>query len=460
MAELEKLQHSPIEPIYRQERPNEAIELGSWGVEFQHDGATRRGNAALTLRFVPDNRFEVFVPTDVLTQRFMWTFGLIGSGSKTFALVDRGVSFDAFCTAAGDDRGGAIFTPSRSLMVATQPSSSLMSAVFHLFNFPAFYATEDYVLMHGETLREGATRCGRAVLKADGWRISIAATSRTRELCKALESQGGYVITHVGRIEREDGAAFTSESLEGLLGGFHHFLSFALGRWAGLALTVGFDADGGRCYEEWGLRQTADGEWRGASSWLDRHHAEVLSETFPGFMALWTNSLWNQPLRHTLYWYMGACDRRIGIGTDTGLIIAQAALEVLAWTHCVLDKKLASRKEFKPGGLSAAGKLRLLLTSLGVPLAIPAHFSGLQGAGRGKWKDGADAIAGIRNSLVHPDSPTTFGGQAYYEAWRLSLWYIDMVLLRLCGHTGSYSNRLASQRSVGQVEQVPWSPPT
>ena len=72
-----------------------------------------------------------------------------------------------------------------------------------------------------------------------------------------------------------------------------------------------------------------------------------------------------------------------------------------------------------------------------------------------KWLDGAEAITEIRNAIVHPSKELNLPDGAYCDAWRLSLWYLDLVFLRLLGHEGEYGNRL-SKRSVGEVETVPW----
>ena len=77
-----------------------------------------------------------------------------------------------------------------------------------------------------------------------------------------------------------------------------------------------------------------------------------------------------------------------------------------------------------------------------------------------KWKDGPHALTDIRNSIVHPDKDKRpeFMGDSYYQWCQLSLWYLDLVFLRLCGHKGYYANRLlASGRCEGQVERVPWA---
>ena len=63
----------------------------------------------------------------------------------------------------------------------------------------------------------------------------------------------------MGEITRADGAKFSSEQLESVLTTLQHYLSFCLGRWAGVSMPVGFDVDGNRVYERWGIT-LADGE--------------------------------------------------------------------------------------------------------------------------------------------------------------------------------------------------------
>ncbi|MFM9959634.1 MAG: hypothetical protein ACKV2Q_00205 [Planctomycetaceae bacterium] len=298
-------------------------------------------------------------------------------------------------------------------------------------------------------------------LKADGWNVAISATPKTTELTKRLKAEGGFIITHVGKIERDDGSCFSSQEISEFFPCLHYFLSFTLGCWAGVAFPVGFDVDGSRVFEQWGLPMASDGPWNGNYSWFDSHHGEILPQVFPGFVALWKSDLWHTPLTEALYFYLGACSGSVEIGVDSGLILAQTALERIAWTYCVQDRKMVSKEAFKPRGLSAANKLRLLVSSLGIPLSIPSSLPVLSAAPKAspsiKWQDGLDAITGIRNAVVHPDPGTPLPEGSEYEGWLLSLWYIDMILLRLCGHTGKYANRLVPQRWVGTVESVPWA---
>jgi hypothetical protein len=456
MTETLRVRAPIIDPIYRQNAPNEPIEFGHVQIQFDHRGNVHEDTATARLIFQPKDEMRFVCPLDDKPWNFPW--GLMQNGpEKRITLPDRKIGFDATFVTSGERHGGIVFSPTRSAVTVTPPSTSITRCIFHVFNFPKFIASDDYILLVGEEPHLGGCRCGRIALEFADWELTIAATGETGDLVDELEFRGGYLLTHVGRVIRKDGTAFSSDELNKILLGLHYFLSFALGRWGGTALPVGFNSSGERCHEEWGIRMTADGAWGGSGSWFDAHHGDLLVQVFPGFMSLWTSELWKEPLSHALYWYLGACDRRIGVGVDTGLILAQTALESLAWTYCVRDRKLASADDFGRRGLPAAEKMRLLISTLDIPLEIPPELRALHAKRGKKWSDGPDAITGIRNSLVHPGSRAKLPKGSYLDAWRLSLWYIDLVLLRLCNHQGSYANRL-KKRWVGMVEPVPWKP--
>jgi hypothetical protein len=117
---------------------------------------------------------------------------------------------------------------------------------------------------------------------------------------------------------------------------------------------------------------------------------------------------------------------------------------------------MVSPNAFKQRGLSAADKFRLLVTSLGIPTAIPGSLSGLIAPKGQRWDDGLDAITSIRNSIVHGDAAHPLPDGAEVDAWKLVLWLIEMAVLRLCNYNGRYSNRLV-HKWAGQTELVPWA---
>lgn len=458
MSERIRTDKNLIDPIYFQSRANESIEIGEVPVRFTFNGTEFRKTAKVRLRFTPKHRLFFTVPLDDLPHILMLQFLAIENPIFKLVLEDRNLEVETFYAGISDELGGLVLEPKTSGIAATQPTTSIQKVTFHLFNFPSFHGPENYVIVKGDPGLESHIGCEMVTLRADGWTIVIAATEMTSDLVKSLKSDGGFVVTHVGTMSRDDGTVFDDEQLDELLSCLHYFLSFALGRWAGLALPVGVDVSGNRVFEEWGLRHISSGVWNGGCAWWDSMHSELLSEVFPGFVVLWKSDLWQRTLHEALYFYIGAKEGN-GIGVDSSLILAQAALERLSWNYCVFDKKLVSEAAFQPRGLKGPDKLRMLLSSVGIPLLIATDLQALNSnLGKNKkprWHDGPHAITDIRNAVVHPDPKTPLEPNSEYDGWRLAMWYIDLVVLFLCGHQGRYSNRLTT-RWAGTLEWVPW----
>lgn len=452
---LDKLDEAPISPVYLQTEPNASIDLGLTPVEFTLDGTLYREDARVQMRFLPDKRLLFTIQPDTPLSFGTVGYSLVEQGSMTLSLVDYGgQSFDGYCISAHG--GASVLVSQSSVVTATPPSNDISTAIYHLFNFPRFLGPDDYVLVDGEPPRLHSKRCGRISLTADGWRITIAAIDETDGLDNALKAEGGYVITHMGKGEREDGAPFSSEQLADLLSCLYYFLSFALGRWAGVALPIGVNQNGENVFEQWGVPHVDPNHWNRSFSWFDEHHPELLPEVFPGFVARWNDEVWAKALKTAIYWYLTANYGGTVVHLDAGIILAQTALERLAWTYCVEDRKMVSESAFLPRGLSASDQVRLLASTLGIPAEIPPSMKALNARRGSKWVDIPDAITSIRNTLVHPGKNDPLPERSYYEAWQLTMWLLDLALLHLCGHSGQYADRLSS-RWVGDVSDVPWA---
>lgn len=448
---LEELGSSPVRPVYSQVKPNQAINLGSVPVDILYEGGSAPATVRVVMRFLPNRRLLFLAKAAGIGPAL--GHALFTSKDLKLRLMNRDVTVDAFCLASGSE--GVTIVSKRLPIAVTPPTNEIVKLVFHIFNFPEFLGNQDYSLHRHSDSGEGYQRCGRAVLTSDGWTITIAETDRCGDLCKALKKQGGFVITHTGSIERQDGSAFPSDQVQDLLQCIYYFLSFALGRWVGIALPIGFDRTERTVFEEWGEPTTPPGAWAAGFSWFCPHHGELLPEVFPGFLAKWKDGFWNRSLRQCLYWYISASGWGTGVAPDIGLILAQTALELLAWTYCVQHRKMISAEAFDPGRLSAADRLRLLASAFHLPLEIPSCLQKTRSAG--KWKDAMDAISGVRNEIVHPRARAGAPRHLGHEVWKMSLWYLDMVLLSLCGHQGVYMNRLRESGWVGETERVPWA---
>lgn len=179
----------------------------------------------------------------------------------------------------------------------------------------------------------------------------------------------------------------------------------------------------------------------------------MMPALFPGFMKRWHQPLWNDALRRSIWWYISGNLQAGGI--DGGIILAQVALELLAWVMLVEDGHVVSRRGFED--LPAADKLRLLLDRMHVPLTVPGSLPSLAAFGPPNIPYGPFKFVEIRNAMVHPKNRTAVdrADDAVVEAWELGLWYTELAILFACGYSGSYVNRNVVQWA-GEVEPVPW----
>jgi len=450
-----KTKTSVIKPIHHHTKPNRALDLGSETVAFEYKGKKHKATAAVSLRFLPKAKLVFRVAWPKSKPFLGWDLLSEENGNHHLIFPQRRVSVNVLTSGHGDNWFECV--PKTSVVTMTTAKRRLYRAVLHLFNIPNFYGPESYIITKGRGRFPEGTLCGRSTLQADDWHITIAATDRTSSLCKTLGEEGGFAMTHVAEVVKSDGAAFSSKLLENLIQALHHFLSFSFGRWVGVALPIGYSRTGQTVWEQWGFPVVNQGKWSASFSWFDEYHGEFLSDAFPGFWKMWTDEVWQKSLSNAIYWYIGANGEGRTISTDKGLVQAQIALELLAWTYCVQDRKMLSAAAFnKPGCLPAADKLRVLASSLGVPLEIPSKLRALRSKRGTKWADAMDAITGIRNTAVHPNKKEQIRHERGYEAWNLAQWYLEMILLKLFAYKGQYANRLVS-RWAGQVEPVPWA---
>lgn len=409
---------------------------------------THAGEADVLLRFLPTPRVVIQarfqMPSDVALS-MAWN----DSFDPAFALD--GQRIDGF--------GGKRRTDGDCLELAWNPgreplergdaqSGELVCVVSHLFNFPDFRGG-----------RHAASKAGTVppmlVLDEGDWRISIHALPgkmATAEAWNRIREEGGCFLTHVMKLEHKNDAPFSVAEAKKQIIALTHFLSLVKGSSLWAVCDVGLDAKGNRIWESFCAPRLGNPPY----SWADRFHGHQVEVLFPLFAKRWKQSdAWRDCLDHAIYWYNQANTGDGQPGIDSAMILVQAALERLAHHHAVVDRKMISAEGFK--GLKASDKFRMLFSSLSIPMDIPASMSAIQNAAkRCAWVDAPHAITDIRNSLVHPDTKKRVK-DCYFEAWKLSLWYLELSILAMCGYKDTYQSRLTATH-VGQVEQVPWNP--
>ena len=350
---------------------------------------------------------------------------------------------------------------------------ALASVLFHVPNLRA---------CTGEGIRDATGNCSglrRAVMEGGGWRITLdqigeharrhvgkprdavddgPCAAPNQEFLRSLRESGGYGITHVGRIERTDEQVFSSDDVKDLEEALFRFLSFCRGAWTGPLLAVGLDENGNQAWEEY--RDWKVERWRRVHFWYRGCQTDVLASTFSGFVRRWKDKTWTDVIKHAVHWYVES--NMCAGAVEGGIILSQAAFELLAWTLLVEEQKAISPNGFEK--LPASDQIRLLLHACNIPTAVPESLTALVSAAKAlKWTDGPQAIAETRNALVHPNPKKRrrldrAGTGARIDAWSLALWYLELALLRLFDYNGSHFNRLQREGWAGDpVERVPWA---
>ena len=244
-----------------------------------------------------------------------------------------GLSCKVSITGVGMSKEGAYCRGLLATPVVMGTGLECNQVVFHLPNFFKFV---------GEPIRNRnlMTWRGRLCLRSDKWKIVLDPVQILGELIKALNSQGGFALTHTGSLRRADGGEFSYGEADDLLEALY-FLSFCRGFWCGPILAA-VRLNDVNVWQEW--THTRLTPWKYVESWFPQHNVvnsvHEINQAFRGFMARWEDDLWKEPVKHSIHWYV---ESNIGAGGIEGaIVLTQTALELLGWLYLVEDPRTRS----------------------------------------------------------------------------------------------------------------------
>lgn len=432
----------PLEGIYFH-NVNEDIKLVEDNVIIDPKGAKILGSANISLKILPNPKtiiniyptafLKMFEPSRKVTVEFK---------KSKLTLEVRVTGFEV-----GKEIKVKAITPYEIFI--GDPKDKVEKIILHLFNFPKLSGVDGvYVEKNQKRYLKGLTN-----VQAEGWNIIINEVKNLKDKIDTLRSTGGYSISHILEISKTNSKSFTYINAKDLIRSLSRYFSFCRGYFTVPILSVGLDRNDKKVFERW-IKEPID-SWRDNLSWFDSEHGNLLREVFPGYLKLWKDKLWSDPITHAIYWYVLSNSMT---AIEPPIILAQTALELLSWTYIVKDKKYLSKDGYKK--VSASDRISLLCSYLNIPIEIDEELKDLTKLAKCFNWNGPKAITEIRNFIVHPEkegTPISKQKLPLQDVWRLSLWYLELVLLHLFKHNGVYSNRLTSNKFVGQVENVPWA---
>jgi hypothetical protein len=420
------------------------LDLGTGPIEVQFDSRALQAHADATVKLQPRFRLSLRAQfNDVAAFSLGIDAKRVTIRFRNFDQADA-IVIDTSFSSEGVSKIEFLPSPQR---LAFREGHKLSTITFGVLNFSPFMGPEDFFFTEPSSTSSSYAsrrRLGRAVLIGNVWKFEIQELPDTDKRISRLTAQGGFDVTHAVRLTRVDNSEFDIVEAEQQIQRLYLFLSFARGAWTPTIISTGYDANGRKIYEDWGVRIGTP--WESTQGWFDLHHSEALGELYPGFDRLTQTQGIGKATSNALYWYLRSNRGGEGSGIDSGIILSLAALERLASAFLPTD--------FQDEPL--ASRIRETLSRLDIPVAIPDALENL-GVGKGFWRDGPEALTKIRNELVHPNKRITDSiGKFIPDAWQLGQWYIELIVLRLCDYSGNYSNRLKA-RWVGEVERVPWA---
>jgi hypothetical protein len=468
-----------LRPVYLTETPNQPILLYEGDLEISQHSDQIQGHGKVEYVWFPsphikfefsnqDQNIDNIVLDCVRNYPILLTLSKINVSVNVFIGSSLSGGND------GNFVSGRIKEP-----IAQGIGKDLTYVLFHVVNFHDFIENQPTKL---KTDSGNLNSPNQVVFEVEDWKITLDQLETAKDNIKYLSSQGGFAITHVGKLEKSDGQTFSADEAIEFLDIFANFLSFARGFRVPQILLVGYDMEGNKIWQYWD--SSSRSSWKYVDSWFPTNNAKVLAEVFPSFSACWRE--WQESEKLALYNYLEAN----AISTmAVQIVLTQMALELIA------------KKEGQNQG-SASDKFRALFNKYKIPVNIPfdrpskktSNFDDIfipqcpplvesliklknklqqelkekieQETNETKKQkldkelqqiDAPYIFTKIRNNIVHSKKDIENLSDYLNSASDLGLWYLELVFLAMFDYKGCYTNRLLRYRQNGQTEPVPWS---
>ncbi|MFD2966285.1 HEPN domain-containing protein [Sphingobacterium bambusae] len=300
------------------------------------------------------------------------------------------------------------------------------------------------------------TSRNRLIFDNESYQIILDKNLDYNDALNLLQEKGGFRLLYSGELTSKK-KALTLENSKDVFDCLGTFLTFLNGRRTSAMFQQGIFDQETKWFDYTDYIIDPHKEVR---SWTVRNSIESHDALWKSFSRLWKNSDDREFLRTAIYWYVEANSGDLFL--EGPIIMAQTAIELLYNWYIVEQKKFILGKDAE--SITAANKLRLLLSQLNISHEVPIAFQSLSKfvAGNKEINDAPEAVVQIRNAIVHSQQEkrkklSKIDSKTKYQALHLCIWYIEMALLKILGYNGKYSNRCSKEMVLARtVEDVPW----
>lgn len=444
-----------IDAIYTTKEINQAITLYEGKMCLKQsekpDSEYVNGNGAITFNWLPKPRIEykLSLESTNFSSHKVSKYSYLDLPNSTFKV------FPAFLK--DGDRPYCLGVLKHKNGI--QESQKISYVKFHIANFHQYMESGIF-----NSLSSPQILSGRLRLTSCKWEVTIDSLSSQNEQYQELKMRGGYLITHVAKLEKVNRENFSTEEATEVLSALDYFLAFVRGLWAAPILPVGFDENNNCVWQLWEAPKVSSRQ--AVNSWFPTNKPHSVTHAFKGFMKLWNDPAQKNHLKLVIHWYVESNLQSGGI--EGSILMAHSAFELIYNSGLVKIAKDLSSKDIKKKG--AEEKMVEILKYFNLPSSyteIPddsepktiksaaKNFKEIKG--RGLIED----IVFIRNRIMHPkmheDSQHILDSlELRKETLKTYLWYLELVLLSLFGYKeGFYNDRFNTHSHLGCHDYFP-----
>lgn len=298
-------------------------------------------------------------------------------------LLEANMLLEAF----GTSLDGRSFTGTITGIAESYTGKEIQYVTFYVPNFADFI---------GEPIRDSGTRNARAARMSfafENWQIVIEGLPHAKTIYEVLKKQGGYAVTHIGRMWKKSEEPITVEEVKQMRGKLNKYLSFCRGAFCGPLLLTGHDSSETVVWTNWNIPRIQ--AWKSQGGWFPVQSTGQTKQVLSSYLSISRDDRWSEALRLAIHWLVEAQNSST---VDIGVVNAQIGIELLAWAKFVEIDQAVSRDGFNK--LTATDRIQLLLSWAGIPTNIPEELEHLTSVvearrtakGASKWETGPTAI--------------------------------------------------------------------
>jgi len=311
--------------------------------------------------------------------------------------------------------------------------------------------TVSAVLVNGPSLEFAS---GRLTFSVEDFEIDCREFKSAREFRREDRfHKDDCIATASVTMARKDGGPISSDQAFTAMCDLAQFLSFLRGGNCTIGNIRGANADHQLAFAHLGFGKV-DG-FRVERNWCEEQVVRDAPAIYSLFLAAMSDAENARVLRRAIDYYRTANVSR-AFSPEMALVASYAALETLV-PH-ILSGRAGWSNNLLGGQTAFADKLRAATAFVGLTTQPLEHAPDLTKRAKADANgDAFEILALFRNRITHHRKAFEYSGREIMEAWQMSQWLCELLLLYLIEHRGNMNDRRRYSGWRGPPVPVPMS---